>query len=287
MSREPRHPLDDESLADALRGLAPAIAWPSVAVGAPDPATRVRVAILAGDARATRAPDRRRWWTRPAPRALVLALVALLAIAAIAGAVGLGLPGLRLFLGGPSATASAPPTPIPSATLPPGAPGTGLGLGRQVALADLDAEAGRPITLPTDPLLGPPDAAWVDADRADQVALVWAARPDLPATLDPGIGLILMSFDGTVEEGFYTKAITAGTTVDSVTVAGQRGFWISALPHLFWYDTGSGGSVDDPRRWVGDALLWSDGTTTWRIESALGREATLRIAESVAPPSGG
>ena len=67
MSREPRHPLDDESLADALRGLAPAIAWPSVAVGAPDPATRVRVAILAGDARATRAPDRRRWWTRPAP----------------------------------------------------------------------------------------------------------------------------------------------------------------------------------------------------------------------------
>ena len=276
--------MDDEALVGALRALGPVIAWPEVTDHTPDPATRARVAIVAGDRRA-QPVGRRSWWTRPMTRALVLALVALLALVAIAGAVGLGLPGLRLlFSGGPEP--SAPPTPAPSATAPAGPPGTGLGLGMAVPLAELEAAAGRPITLPDDPLLGPPDAAWVDRSKADQVALVWAARPDLPATLDPGIGLIVMSFDGTVQDEFFGKAINSGTTVEDVRVAGQRGYWISALPHVFFYDGADGGTVDDPRRWVGDALLWSDGTTTWRIESALGRAETMRIAESIVAAGG-
>jgi hypothetical protein len=281
MTAERLHAMDDETLVGALRAMTPAIDWP-VETTTPDLATRVRVAIIAGDARAV--PQRRAtgWWGRPVSRALVLALVALLALAAVAGAIGLGLPGLRLILGGADAT--PPPSPAPSATLPPGAPGTGLGLGRQVPLDELEAAAGRPIALPTDPLLGPPDAAWVDPRRAGQVALVWAARDDLPATLDPGIGLILMSFDGTVEEEFFGKIIDNGTTVEEITVDGMPGVWISAIPHIFFYDTATGGTVDDPRRWVADALLWSDGTTTWRIESALGRDETIRIAESLTAP---
>ncbi len=284
MTAERLRAMDDDALVDALRAMGPAIAWPETTDRTPDPATRVRVAILAGDPRAQ--PTRRpRWWGRPMTRALVLALVALLALVAIAGAVGLGLPGLRLFFeGGP--VPSAPPTPAPSATAPAGAPGTGLGLGTTVPLDELEAAAGRPIVLPDDPLLGPPDAAWVDRNKANQVALVWAARPDLPATLDPGIGLILMSFDGTVEPEFFGKAISSGTTVEDVQVAGQRGYWISDLPHIFFYDGADGRTVDDPRRWVGDALLWSDGTTTWRIESALGRAETMRIAESIVAAGG-
>ena len=39
--------------------------------------------------------------------------------------------------------------------------------------------------------------------------------------------------------------------------------------------------IGDERRWVGDALVWSDGTTTNRIESALGRDATIALAESI------
>ena len=284
MTAERLRAMDDEALIGALRAAEPAIAWPGAADRTPDPATRARAAIEAGDRRAQPA-GRRRWWTRPMTRALVLALVALLALVAIAGAVGLGLPGLRLlFSGGPAP--SAPPTPAPSATAPAGAPGTGLGLGATVPLADLEAAAGRPITLPDDPLLGAPDAAWVDEAKANQVALVWAARPDLPASFEPGIGLILMWFDGTVEGGFFRKAIDSGTTVEDVDVAGQRGYWISGLPHIFWYERTDGGTIDDPRRWVGDALLWSDGTTTWRIESALGRAETLRIAESIEAAGG-
>jgi hypothetical protein len=278
MTAERLRAMDDEALIGALRDMGPAIAWPEATDRTPDPATRVRAAIVAGDRRA-RPIERRSWWARPMTRALVLALVALLALVAIAGAVGLGLPGLRLlFSGGPAP--SAPPTPAPSATAPAGAPGTGLGLGTTVPLAELEAVAGRPITVPDDALLGPPDAAWVDRTKANQVALVWAARPDLPATHDPGVGLIVMSFDGTIHDEFFGKAINSGTTVEDVRVAGQRGYWISDLPHVFFYDS-EGGTVDDARRWVGDALLWSDGTTTWRIESALGRAETMRIAESI------
>ena len=59
------------------------------------------------------------------------------------------------------------------------------------------------------------------------------------------------------------------------------GFWVSGDPHMFFYTSSDGTSVDDPRRWVGDALLWSDGTTTWRLETASGRDAAIRIAESM------
>jgi hypothetical protein len=39
--------------------------------------------------------------------------------------------------------------------------------------------------------------------------------------------------------------------------------------------------VSDSRRWVGDTLLWTDGGTTYRLETALGRDAAIRIAESL------
>lgn len=32
---------------------------------------------------------------------------------------------------------------------------------------------------------------------------------------------------------------------------------------------------------VGDALIWSDGETTWRLESAVGQDAAVQLAESL------
>lgn len=275
-----RRPRDDDALGAALRDLGDALAWPASNAPGRDVASRVRAAIVTGEPAADRrrTASARRRWRRP----LILALAALLVLAAVAGAAMLGLPGLRLVLGDPGTSASPPPTPAPSATAPAGPIGTGLGLGGAVALDELEAAAGRPVAFPTDPLLGPPDAAWVDRGRNRQVALVWAARPDLPSTLDPGVGLILMSFDGVVGEQLYGKMIDAGTSLEPQSVGEHAGFWIADFPHVFFYEGADGDTVDDPRRWVGDALIWSDGTTTWRIESALGRAATVRIAESLA-----
>src|SRR5687768_17411683 len=89
---------DDAGLEALLRAGAGSIAWPTARPpGAPDIAMRVRARLIADPPR----PVARRPWTtwRPVRRGLVLALAALLALAAIAGAVGLGLPGLRLILG--------------------------------------------------------------------------------------------------------------------------------------------------------------------------------------------
>src|SRR5690242_16249250 len=87
-------------------------------------------------------PGRRRASPRPAwrrcRRPLILALASLLALAAIAGAATLGLPGLRLSLGPPAIT-PPPITPAPSgaAATPVGLPGFGLGLGRTVEPDDV------------------------------------------------------------------------------------------------------------------------------------------------------
>lgn len=275
-----RRPLDDDALGMALRDLATQIDWPT-GDATPDLATRVRVSIVARPV-----SSRRPWW-RPAGRGLAVALIALLALAAVAGAVALGLPGLRLILAEPGAS---PPitTPSPSASAAEssgaptnGAPGAGLGLGVAMDLDSAAATVGRPIRLPSDPDLGPPDAVYVDTAKADAVALVWAPGPDLPATLDPDVGLVVMSFDGTLEEEYYLKLIGAGTVVTTSTVGDDRGFWIAGDPHLFFFEDATGEFVHDDRRWVGDALAWSDGATTYRLETSLGRERAIEIAEGL------
>ncbi len=303
MSAPRRMAVDDAALAAALRDLATAIDWPAAtsATTETDLASRVaaRLAPAASSASpAARSPVRpatpRITWRRPARRAVLLAAAAVLLLAAVAAAVGLGLPGIRIQLGGgptfnPPSNAAPPSSPSAAGTHQPSgspalssaAPGAGLALGVLTPLDKLDAAAGRHIALPTDPAIGPPDAAWLDARRAGQVALVWAARPGLPETLTPGIGLILMSFDGTVADGYYTKVVDAGTTATPIDVGADRGFWIDGDPHFFFYSTADGHQVDDDRRWVGRALLWSDGRTTQRLETALSQADALRIAGSV------
>ena len=139
---------------------------------------------------------------------------------------GLGLPGLRLILG--PAPVSPPPSLAPSASPAAGVPGSTLGLGEQVPLEDLDARAGFDVEWPSDPALGPPDAAYIDRTLGGQVALVWRSRDGLPHTLAPGVGLIVTAFQGTTDSGFFSKAIGSGTTVKSVPVDVGRGFWLTA-----------------------------------------------------------
>jgi hypothetical protein len=293
MTDRSMHRFDDPALEGALRSLGDTIEWPTAtptaptgATAGPDVATRVRVRLT--DPR-RRGADRgwlpRRW--RPVRRSLVLALIALLALAVIAGAVGLALPGLRIsFGGGPTPPTPAPtvrpgasPTPSP---LVPSPPGAGLRLGQLTTLDQLEAKTGIPVRLPTDGRLGPPDTVWIDPPRGNQVAYVWGSRAGLPETNEPGIGLVLMRFDGTTDPGFYEKVIGSGTHIESVDVGGHDGFWITGDPHFFFYTRDGQQFFEEDRRWVGDALIWSDGTTTFRIESGLGRDATISIAESMA-----
>lgn len=295
MAEQLLHQMADEDLESALRGLASAIDWPATAVGEPDgPAdlattVRTRVASMPVPASDRWAGLRAVWpgrrGRRPARRALVLALITLLAVAAIAGAVGLGLPGLRFILGEPS------PGAVPSvapATRSPGSPspqalGGSMRLGTALDPADaatLDDRAGFHVAMPADPTLGPPETAWIDEDKGGQVTLLWPAGPELPPTLEPDVGLLLSQFRGVVDTGLFNKLIDGGTIVAPLEVAGHEGYWLSGDPHVFFWE-GSDGFVDDGRRWVGDVLVWSDGPITYRLETSLSRDEAIRIAESI------
>lgn len=281
----------DADLVDALRAIGPEIAWPgpSPAGASRDlaAAVRERIESMPSPTMEPVRPGARRalpvagWLARPAARAALIAVALLIAMAAIAGAAGIGLPGLRIFFG--NGSVSPPPSLEPGRTASSGDAGAAMRLGQPVSLSDraaLDGQAGFHVRWPGDPAAGPPDAGYIDETKQGQVSLVWPARHDLPATLEPGVGLVLTEFIGSVDPAYYGKAVGAGTTVEPVVVGGRPGYWLSGEPHFFFY-SGPGGEVQDDRRWVADALLWSDGEITYRLESALGRDATIRIAESL------
>jgi hypothetical protein len=267
------------------------VAFPSAGGegGRPDVATLARARIVALDIRPSRAATRR-WFglgVRPMRRGLVLAVAALLVLAAIAGAIGLGLPGLRIIFGdipSPSPVASATPSSsasgsaAPSVSASPGPLGSGLGLGVVLPLDDAEARAGFHLILPPDPAFGPPDVAWVFGRR---VNLVWASSPTLAAADATGIGLLISEFQGHIDEGFYQKLVDSGTTLTRVTVNGSQGYWISGGPHFFYYVDPQGKFVEDTHRQVGDTLIWSTGEETYRLESALDMDAAIKLAESL------
>jgi len=270
--------MPDDELGAALGALAPAVAWPAprLAADGPDLATRVRARIVAEPPHA--AP--RGWFSfGPARRALVLAIVALVVLAAVAGAVAFGVPGIRLIFGDPGGTpppAVATLAPTPTGSAPPA--GSSLDLGERVDPETAAERAGFPVRLPADPALGAPDAVYVSG--RDEVALVWAPTDELPPTIESDIGLLLMQFRGSVSPEPIGKIIGSGTTVEPVRIA-DGGYWIDGDPHTYFYVSPDGDLVEENRRWVGDALIWQDGEMTYRIETSLGKDAAIRIAESL------
>ena len=289
MADQPLQLRSDGDLEAALRAFGESVAWPGAAASdGPDVAALVRERIESSPR--TVAPAQSRWSWSPARRALVAAVLVLLVLAALAGAAGLGLPGLRLILG--PAPVSPPPSLAPSASPAAGAsgtsgassaagmPGSTMGLGQLVPLDELDARAGFDVAWPSDPAVGAPDAAYIDPTLGDQVALVWRSRAGLPDTLEPGVGLVVTAFRGTADSGFFSKALGSGTTVKSVLVDGDRAFWLTGDPHFLFYE-GPEGFVHDPRRWIGNALLWTRGAITYRLETSLDQAAAIRLAESM------
>lgn len=274
-------PLSDEGLAAALGDLAPVLAVPVPVPGA-DPARLARLRIESGlvtpPGWRARSPGRGRWRVR---RSLALALIAVAVLAAIAGAIGFGLPGVRILPGGsgvpltPTSPASSFASPGPASPRPVGAT---LGLGAAVTLDSARATLDFPILLPSDPATGAPAAVWMLERR---VTLAWPPGASLPALRDPSVGLLLSQFRGSVDSGYFEKILNPQTRIEPVTVRGVAGWWISGEPHGMVFVTPGGDPWFDSRRIAGDTLLWSSDGITYRLESALGREATLRLADSL------
>ena len=286
--RRPLATLGDDELGSELRSLAAWLDVPTLAVpaGAADPARRARLRIEAAGGRMGR-----RWWlpgrgnARPVRRSLVLAIVALVVLAAIVGAIGFGVPGIRIIFSGASPAPSASLAPSATSTFaaaasptPAGPPGSDLDLGFLTTPAEAPNLTDFGLLRPTDPAVGVPDTIWY---REGRLTLIWTSRPGLPDTEAARIGLLLTEFRGSVDREFIGKMVGSGTTLTPVTVSGSTGYWIAGALHDFFYLDANGQVVNDGRRAVGDTLIWTRGTITFRLETSLGREAAIRIAETI------
>jgi hypothetical protein len=207
-------------------------------------------------------------------RSLLLAVAATLILAAVAAAaIGFNLPGIRIIFGPPPSLPTASPQVSGE-----GLPGSLMGLGTVVTAEEAQANVDFPLLQPTDPDLGPPDATYV---RLGRVAFVWSPSDGIPPTDDPEVGLLLNQFRGVVGERIVDKIASEGTQVEPITVDGAPGYWIAGAPHFFMYVDPSGQEIQDSYRSVSQTLVWTRDGITYRLETALDREAAIRLAESL------
>ena len=252
--------------------------WLSYPAPSPAFASRVTSTLESRRARPRASWLRQPAWIfgRPVRRAVLLAVALLLVLAAVAAAIGFGLPGLRITFGEPGAS----PVVVPSHSPPPpsASPGSGMGLGLPIAVGDAERLVDFDLLLPDDPRFGPPDAAYLLERR---LALVWGPRPGVPDTLEPGVSLVVSEFRGHIDPGYFDKVLNTGTTLTRVTVRGVPAYWITGDPHFFFFVDPSGTPVNDTHRVVGDTLLWTDSGVTYRVESGLGRDPTIALANAM------
>ncbi len=205
----------------------------------------------------------RRLGSRRFTAALALALVVLLALAGIAAALGYRLPGLDILF---------------VDQLPPA--GTGLDLGTaeplDVALGLEQPQVLVPAALPR------PVTAWSLGTGGSQiVTLAYRAEDGQPALAGSDLALTIMAVPGDTDEVFLSKILGPGTTISPVTVRGWPGWWIAGAPHeiLIRRPDSMAGVLRSAL--AGDSLVFSRDGTLYRLESALGRDATIAIAESM------
>jgi hypothetical protein len=239
-----------------LRALSGEIDFP------PGPDLRARVRAELGERRSRRAFLPR--------RTLVIALAALAVAIGAAFAVPpartailewLGLRGVEIRRVAEPPT--APTTPV----------GADLGLGVHVTLAEAKRRASFRVVAPKLDSLAAPEVYFASSLPGGQVGLVYG-----PA----GNRLLLTQFQATPGFPYIQKSVGPGTKVESVTVDGQLGFWLTGDPHELFYEDTRGVVRDETIRLAGNVLLWERGPVTLRLEGADTKAEALRIARSVA-----
>jgi hypothetical protein len=260
----------DAALEARLRAAGADAVWPAT----PDLRGPVvaRIQEAAGsapaDARPAAQPPR-----RPLVRALVLALVALLVLAGVAAALGFRLPGLDIVFVERIPTASGATGPaIERAEILVGSP---------VPLDQAAGLPGRPVVrLPA--ALPPPTTAWIHGSGGDRiVTTAWAANPGQPSIDDSGLALVLTAAPGRIERPLLEKALTDDSTIELARVGGNPGWWISGAQHQLMILSPESEPVPVESRLAGDVLVFERDGTVYRLESALGRDVTIAIAETM------
>ena len=257
--------IDEEAVARRLEVAAGEAAWPAT----PDLRSAVVSRITGADAPS--APDLRdgvlgRIRARPTGRALrplLLAVALALALAGLATGLGFRLPGVE----------------IERVAVTPSA-GAGVDLGSPIPLVDALAATEPRVRLPAS--MPAPDGAWALDDAGEPIiTLGWRAADGQPTIPGSDLSLTVMAVPGSADGGLLHKVAGPGTRIEPVEVNGDPGWWLSGAPHelLVLRPNGDVGVVRSAL--AGDTLLFARDGTLYRLESALGKDATLEIARSM------
>jgi hypothetical protein len=241
-----------------LQALRQEVAWPAT----PDLGTAVQARIVA-EPRPARTP---RAWK---PRRLVPALVAVLVLLLAFGTLLAASPGVRATLRDWLGIGVVTVKRVDR--LPDLSTARRLELGRRVTAAQAARRFGHPVAGVR--ALGEPDAIYAgEAIVPARVSLVYVARPGLPAGT-AGIGALLDEIEGD-SMPFVQKLVGGGVPIGRVDVNGARGVFIGGRHALQLPD-------ELRPRLAGNTLLWVRDGVTYRLETALGVKAALRLARSV------
>ena len=255
--------MTDVELERALRDLAPRYPYPPT----PNLASRVRPRITA---QAVAQPRRLELWRDPRRLALVAAvLLVLLGAAALANPVTRDAIAHFFHVRGVIVNREASPLPSLSSVTP-------LDLGRRTTMADAQSRVSFTIAVPAE--VGQPEAVYVVSGiPGGEVALAYTPRPGIPLVKQTGLGLLISEFRGDLIPGFITKGVGPGTTVEEVSVHGDRGWWIAGEPHIIYVQV-AGTDQMETLRMAANTLIWEHAGVTYRIESGLSKADVFKIA---------
>ena len=166
---------------------------------------------------------------------------------------------------------------------PPGPLGQQLGLGSQTTLADARSKVAWPVLVPSQ--LGEPDEVYAqlppEGAANGEVTLIYSTRPGIPVASETGVAVLITEARGAVNKDFFMKMLGPGTTIEEVTVAGHRGYWIAGSPHDFFFADANGNFRQETLRLATNTLLLDWGGTVVRIEGKLTKAQALQIAASL------
>ncbi len=146
----------------------------------------------------------------------------------------------------------------------------------------VEAERVTGLELPSSSVLGAPDRVEaVQSPLPDTLIATWSVSSSAPPTGTPGVGARLWMSRSSFDRGYFGKfAGDQPPLVESVRVGGGDGLFISGPAHVVVLIGADGNVVTDTAQLAGNTVLWAVGDITYRLETALGRDVAVALAES-------